>query len=190
MIFDFAIVGLGNPEPERKNTRHNLGFLALERLLHEFGRDQTWSDTGKCRTAKAQINEHSILLVLPYSGMNESGQALNTALGSADYGELILVYDDLDLRPDQIKVVKGAKRDQHRGVQDINDALGYSDYLRVRGGIGHPRNLAESPAVLPWVLSEASNELAEQFLQTTQRSAQAVIELVENGLLSAQQKFH
>ena len=134
------IAGLGNPEPKYKNTRHNIGFKAIDLL----GDDLNVRLTGR-RFQSANIltrfEGKKIFLVRPLTHMNRSGESIKSAVGY--YGvqpeELLVVHDDLDIPVGRIKVVKNGGDGGHKGIMSIIHHLGTGGFARVRVGIGRPR---------------------------------------------------
>lgn len=151
------IVGLGNPGEKYKNTRHNLGFMVVDKIVEDLissrqdgtalGADERrGKGEGKeaiiyhqeCRNAKSCV--FTIWAVKPQTYINNSGQVVKKL---ADYYKIkteniIVIHDDLDLKLGRIKIQKGRGSAGHKGVQSTIDFLGANDFTRVRLGIGRP----------------------------------------------------
>jgi len=131
------IVGLGNPESEYGDTRHNLGFMCVRELGRRFGVDiarKRW------RSLVGRSEAHGVWFVLPQTYMNLSGDAVARAMldiGGAPERTWI-VYDELDLPLCRLRIRKGGSAAGHNGVRSIIDALGADDFVRFRVGIGKP----------------------------------------------------
>lgn len=139
------VVGLGNPGPEYRETRHNVGHRVVERLAGRFHRP--WSREGRAMVARAQWRGEVVHLVKPSTFMNVSGPAVAAALRTVGVtsADLILVYDDLDLPLGTVRVRMKGSHGGHRGVQSVIEALGTSDIRRVKVGIGRPDTKADVP---------------------------------------------
>lgn len=135
------IVGLGNPGPEYTATRHNIGFLALDRLREFFGAPEFRPESKfSAELSSAVIGGQKVILAKPMTYMNESGRAVRAIL---DYYQLaptslIVIHDDLDLAPGTLRTTDSSRAAGHNGVQDIIDVLGTQDFFRIRIGIGRP----------------------------------------------------
>ena len=135
---DALLVGLGNPGPEYALQRHNVGFMALERVAsrYSFG-------AAKSRfrgvTAEGRIGSLKVLGLKPTTYMNRSGDAVAEAVQfyKLPPERVIVLYDELDLAPGKMKVKKGGGAAGHNGIRSIDAAIG-PDFWRVRIGIGHP----------------------------------------------------
>ena len=131
-------VGLGNPGPEHRYQRHNVGFMAIDVIadVHGFGSVQKkfsgWVQEGR-------IGGEKLLLLKPATWMNESGRAVSEALRFYKLGPaaLTVFHDELDLAPFKVKVRTGGGLAGHNGLRSIDQHLG-PEFRRVRIGIGHP----------------------------------------------------
>ena len=132
------IVGLGNPGQEYRDTRHNVGFMAVERIAekHRFG---PWKRKFQGLAADGEIAGEKVLLLKPDTYMNESGRSVGEAarfLKIAE-GEIVAFHDELDLAPGKLKVKTGGGNAGHNGLRSITQHVG-NEFVRVRIGIGHP----------------------------------------------------
>lgn len=145
------IVGLGNPGEKYENTRHNLGFMAVERFLKDFSpvHKTEWRDEKKLKSKIAIIDwqpknsAHSerVILVKPQTFMNNSGMAVKLV---ADYYKvdpynIWIAHDDLDLPIGAFKIRFGGSAAGHKGVESVIAALGTDKFWRFRMGIGVPQ---------------------------------------------------
>ena len=133
------IIGLGNPGEEYKKTRHNAGFLAVNKIANNF-RFPVSSFQSKFNAEISQgiIDEEKIILAKPQTFMNNSGQAVKAII---DYykikpEDIIVIHDDLDILLGEYKISKNKNSGGHKGVQSIIDYLGTKDFTRIRIGIG------------------------------------------------------
>lgn len=190
MAETWLVVGLGNPGPQYENTRHNIGAMVVDELARRRG------ESFKSHKANARVAETwtrpggaKLILAKPNSYMNVSGgpvAALAKFYG-VDADHIIVLHDELDIPFDTIKMKIGGGHGGHNGVRDIAKALGTPEFLRVRVGIGRPPG-RQDPA--DWVLSPFSGDQRTQLPLLVGDSADAVELVGEEGLLSAQQKFH
>ncbi len=140
-----AVVGLGNPGSEYAETRHNVGHRVVEHLAKELG--AWWRRRGKSHVANSVWHGEPLFLVKPISFMNVTGPALAATLRDLDLsaGDVILVYDDIDLPLGTVRVRMKGSHGGHRGVRSVIDTLGTSDIRRVKVGIGRPAAKAHVP---------------------------------------------
>lgn len=134
------IVGLGNPGPEYKDTRHNIGFKVLDLLSNELGL-RLENKRFQSRNTRTRLHGKDIIFFCPMTYMNLSGRAVRLC---ADYykietEDILVVHDDLDLPVGRIKIARHGGAGGHKGVQSIIDHLGSTKFPRVRIGIGRPR---------------------------------------------------
>ena len=150
----FIIAGLGNPDEKYQGTRHNVGFDVVDRLAEKY---QIAVDTKKHRAliGKGVIEGQKVLLVKPQTYMNLSG---NSVVKAASFYKIppqniVVIHDDMDLLPGQVKAKKGGGAGGHNGLKSIDAHMG-SDYNRIRIGVGHPQGRGEE--VVNHVLSRFS----------------------------------
>ena len=136
-------VGLGNPEPGMLRQRHNIGFMALDRIAHRHG-FSPWRQRFKGMVAEGSIGGTKVLALKPMTYMNASGESVQAA--SAFFklapGDITAFHDELDLAPGKVRVKKGGGAAGHNGLRSMDRQLGTPDYWRVRLGIGHPGDKA------------------------------------------------
>jgi PTH1 family peptidyl-tRNA hydrolase len=190
MADTWLIVGLGNPGPRYELTRHNVGQLVLDELAARRG------ETFRAHKANARVVETwlrpggaKLVLAKPNTFMNVSG---GPVAGLAKfYGiepeRVVLVHDELDIPFDAIKLKTGGGHGGHNGVRDVAKALDSADFARVRVGIGRPTG-RQDPA--DWVLEPFGSAERKNLPILLADAADAVEQLVDEGLLAAQQKHH
>jgi len=151
-------VGLGNPGAKYAMNRHNIGFMALERIArdHAFG---PWKKKFHSLAADGDIDGEKILLLKPETFMNDSGRAVQDAARFLKIGlsDIIVFHDELDLAPAKIKLKTGGGNAGHNGLRSITAHL-ENDYKRVRLGIGHP---GSKDAVVHYVLNDFAKSEAQ-----------------------------
>jgi PTH1 family peptidyl-tRNA hydrolase len=133
-----VVVGLGNPGPKYRGTRHNVGQRVLDRLADDLG--VAWRETGPALVAHGRWHDRPVDLVKPQSFMNVSGPPLAATLRRlhAKPTDLILVYDDIDLPLGKVRTRLKGSHGGHNGVRSIIETLGTSELRRVKIGVGRP----------------------------------------------------
>jgi PTH1 family peptidyl-tRNA hydrolase len=144
-------VGLGNPGAKYARNRHNVGFMAVERIAdrHSFS---PWKRKFQGRACDGEIAGEKVLLLEPDTYMNESGRAVGEAARflKVGIGDIVAFHDELDLAPGKIKVKTGGGNAGHNGLRSITQHVG-NEFVRVRIGIGHP---GAKELVHSWVLHD------------------------------------
>jgi len=142
-----VVVGLGNPGPEYRDTRHNVGQRVLEHLAAGDLRATRWHRDDATLLAEGRWRGDTVRLVKPLAFMNVSGPVVARALRrhGADHHDLILVYDDIDLPLGKVRVRLKGSAGGHNGVRSVIEALGTADIRRVKIGIGRPDHKADVP---------------------------------------------
>ncbi len=135
----WLVVGLGNPGKQYADTRHNIGFMAIEALAKTFPTSplhtSQWS-----HLSQATIQNQSVLLLQPQTYMNRSGFAVKETLSRYEISptHLIVIYDDLDLEPGRLRIRMRGGDGGHKGLHSIIEQLECRDFVRLRLGIGRP----------------------------------------------------
>ena len=155
------IVGLGNPGSEYAETRHNAGFWFCERLARELGTSFARESRYHGFVAKARVAGADLWLLMPQTFMNRSGQAVQALAHfyRIEPGEMLVVHDELDIPPGQLRLKYGGGLGGHNGLKDITAHLGTQDYWRLRVGIGHPGDRND---VINYVLKPPRREEREE----------------------------
>ena len=173
-----AIVGLGNPGPKYSRTRHNAGFMVLEELARRHGAG--FAQRELYRATRGSIGGEDVLLMEPLTFMNLSGKAV--ARGMRKFGfspeDLIVVCDDLDMDTGRVKIKPGGRSGGHNGIQSIIDLTGYSDFVRVKVGIGRDPRIPSEKYVLSKFRPDEDGPLDDAI----SRAADAVEAIVTKGL--------
>ncbi|HBS48790.1 MAG TPA: aminoacyl-tRNA hydrolase [Rhodobacteraceae bacterium] len=130
--------GLGNPGAKYARNRHNIGFMALDRIAedHGFG---PWKSRFQGQVCEGRLGAEKVLLLKPETYMNLSGQAVGEAMRFYKLapGDVTVFHDELDLAPGKVRLKQGGGHAGHNGLRSIHGHIG-EDYARVRLGIGHP----------------------------------------------------
>lgn len=137
----FMIVGLGNPGKAYENTRHNVGFWVIEKIAEKLN-IKVDKKQGKALVQIAYWDGKKVLLVKPQTFMNLSGQAVMELLNyyQDQIEDLIIIHDDLDLPPGQLRFKKGGGTGGHNGLKSIVQYLNSQDFDRLKIGIGRPQH--------------------------------------------------
>ena len=148
--------GLGNPGSKYAMNRHNVGFLAIDRLADWHG-CSPWEKKGPSLISDGRIGSEKIILVKPQSFMNKSGLPIAeiARFHKIDVSEIFVFHDELDLAAGKLRVKTGGGHGGHNGLRDIDRHLGI-DYWRVRIGIGRPPHKAMD--VKSWVLADFGHD--------------------------------
>lgn len=134
----WAVVGLGNPGEKYRNTRHNAGFLAIDRLSRELGVELSWEQKFESLVARGTLAEQTIVVCQPHTFMNASGKAVGKLLRfhKIEIQRLIVVVDDADLELGMVRLRPKGSSGGHNGLKSISSVIGTDDYARLRVGIG------------------------------------------------------
>ena len=162
------IVGLGNPGRNYEETRHNAGFWFCSKLAAQLGVSLSPESRFHGLTAHAQAQK--LWLLLPQTFMNRSGQAVGALarFHRVTPAEILVVHDELDIPPGQLRLKFGGGMGGHNGLKDVTTHLGTQDYWRLRIGIGHPGD---------------RNEVVNYVLKPPRREEQADIDIaIERAL--------
>jgi PTH1 family peptidyl-tRNA hydrolase len=178
------IIGLGNPGEKYGLNRHNVGFMAADEIArgYSFG---PWKKRFQGQVAEGQIGTQKCILVKPGTYMNESGRAAGEAMRfyKLSVGDVIVIHDELDLKPGTIRVKTGGGNAGHNGLKSISAHIG-NEYARVRIGIGHPGDKA---LVTDYVLrdfSKADRAWLDPLLQSVASGMERLVEGSEAAFLS------
>ena len=151
-------VGLGNPGAKYARNRHNVGFMAVDRIAadHGFG---PWRKAFSGWVAEGRLGQEKVVLLKPDTFMNLSGQSVQGAVAfyKLALNEVVVLHDELDLAPGKLRVKQGGGHAGHNGLRSIHGHLGEA-YGRVRIGIGHP---GHKDAVAAYVLNDFAKADAE-----------------------------
>ncbi|MDR2036276.1 MAG: aminoacyl-tRNA hydrolase [Coriobacteriales bacterium] len=185
------VVGLGNPGLRYSATRHNAGFLALDKLASEFNADN-WRPRFDSLVAekKIELAGEATLVVLakPQTMMNRSGRAVKGLL--KHYGlklqDLCVIHDDIDLPVGQIRIKSGGGHGGHNGIRDIAAAIG-ADFTRIKIGVGGPPGRMDSA---DYVLQLLKGDSLEELLVDAAHAGEAARYLLEHSLVEAQNRYN
>jgi len=196
------IVGLGNPGKKYENTRHNLGFMVVDELARRLAEGKpNWTENKKFKSLIYKIADKQdarawqvsaslkeLVLVKPQTYMNNSGMAVVSLASFYKVGgeNLWIVHDDLDISLGKIKISKGKGTAGHHGVISIVEALGSTDFVRFRVGIGREKIDNPEKFVLMPFLTIEKNEIRHAVKQTLL----AIEVAVKSGVEKAMSQFN
>lgn len=167
-------VGLGNPGAKYAGNRHNIGFMAVDRIAADHG-FPGWKRAFQGQISEGRLGAEKVLLLKPETFMNLSGQAVQAAVAfhKLPLADIAVFHDELDLAPGKLRVKQGGGHAGHNGLRSIHAHLG-EDYGRVRLGIGHP---GHKDAVAAYVLhdfAKADMEWLDDLLRGISDGAEAL----------------
>ena len=181
------IVGLGNPGVRYQWTRHNIGFLVVDRLANNHHilistkRFQTLYGTG-------WIDSHKVILAKPMTFMNQSGESVKKAVNffQADMGDLIVIHDDLDLPFGRLRFKRRGGDGGHQGVRSIIERMGGNNFLRLKVGIGRPPRGIEPAEYVLSSFDEAQQPYLDGILN---QAAEALVVMLSEGVERATNRY-
>lgn len=182
------IVGLGNPESDYGDTRHNLGFACARELARRLGVD---INRKRWKSLVGRSEARGVWIVLPQTYMNLSGEAVKAAMRDAGVGasQVWVVHDELDLPLCRLRIQRGRSGAGHNGVLSIISALGTKDFARFRVGIGRPSHRSSDVGVR-YVLGRFTKAESEKLDKVVSGVAGALELALETGLERAADKYN
>jgi PTH1 family peptidyl-tRNA hydrolase len=184
------VLGLGNPGGNYEKTRHNLGAMAIAEVAARHGASLVPNIRSKSLLAEVKIGSEVVALAFPQTYMNNSGQSLSGLMKKypiSSPDQVVVIHDELDLPPGVVRIKRGGGVAGHNGLKSVVVHLGSSDFLRIRIGIGRP---ISSSAMVGYVLSVPPPKEREVVLTGVQVAADALEELVINGIDHAMNRFN
>lgn len=186
---EFIIVGLGNPGDKYQNTRHNAGFMTLDKLAERCG-VQMKKIRFKSLTAEAAVSGVPCLLMKPTTFMNNSGEAVVEAMNfyKIPAENVIICYDDISLEPSHIRIRRKGSDGGHNGMKSIIYLTGFDNFPRIKIGVGakphKDYNLAD------WVLSRFTEEEMKLMNEGTDKAVFSLELMVQGKTDEAMNKFN
>lgn len=183
----YVIAGLGNPGKKYENTRHNMGFIAVDLIAEEYG-IKVDKIKFKALVGEGRIAGQKVLLVKPQTFMNLSGQSVMEVMNfyKEDIEKLIVIYDDIDIPTGSIRLRKKGSAGTHNGMRNIVYLLQDDGFPRIRVGIGTDKKVDLINYVTGGV-SKSEKELLEDALT---RAAKAAACIVEKGIDKAMNEYN
>ncbi|MEO0939236.1 MAG: aminoacyl-tRNA hydrolase [Pseudomonadota bacterium] len=169
------IVGLGNPGPKYAGNRHNIGFMALDRIAadHGFG---PWRSKFQGVLAEARFGADRAVLLKPETYMNNSGQSVKAAAQfyKVEAADVIVLHDEIDLAPGKVRWKVGGGHAGHNGLRSIHAHMG-PDYARVRLGVGHPGHKDAVPGYVLRDFAKAEQDWLDDVLRGVSDGAEHLV---------------
>jgi PTH1 family peptidyl-tRNA hydrolase len=183
------LVGLGNPGTEYEGTRHNAGFWWVDEAARVLGARLVHERAYHGLVARVNRPDGPVWLIEPQTYMNLSGKSVAplARFFKIEPSQILVVHDELDLPPGQMKIKQGGGAAGHNGLKDIHAQLGTADFWRLRIGIGHPGDRSE---VANWVLRKPAPEQREAILKCIAQSIEALPLLLDGPMERAMMKIH
>lgn len=181
------LVGLGNPGPQYELTRHNIGFLLVDRIASRGGFEVN-REKFKAQMGQGMCSGRKIVALKPQTFMNLSGQSVSRAVSffNLSPGAIVAIHDDVDLPFGAVKLKRGGGAGGHNGLRSLDKELGSREYFRLRMGIGRP----EQGAVRGYVLGRFDDLQMAAMDEWLDRGADALETLLRDGLRQAQNRHH
>ena len=159
------IVGLGNPGTKYAGNRHNIGFMALDRIASDHG-FSPWRAKFQGQISEGRFGSDKVVLLKPETFMNLSGQSVGEAMRfhKLDPADVIVFHDEIDLAPAKVRVKTGGGHAGHNGLRSIHGHIG-PDYDRVRLGVGHPGHKDAVPGFVLRDFAKADQDWLDDVLR-------------------------
>ena len=184
----YLIAGLGNPGQEYRETRHNVGFMAVSEIAKQLGIEFTRVQN-KALITKGNYQNKRIILVKPQTFMNLSGQAIGalTRFYKVPHKNILILYDDADLAFETIRLRPEGGSSGQKGMKSIIQVLGTQEFPRLRIGIDRPPGRMRTP---DYVLQDFSKSQKETLPWVLNRAAEAALLFAAEGINSAMNKYN
>ena len=182
----FLIVGLGNPGREYENTRHNIGFAAVDVLAEKYNIDVNRTKF-KGEYGEGFINGNKVILLKPCTFMNLSGESVREAIDfyKLTEEEVLIIYDDISLELGRLRIREKGSAGGHNGIKSIINHMGTDVFTRIKIGVGAPKG-----DLVNHVLGRFSKEEVNILKQTLDAVTEATAEIIDNGAKEAMNKFN
>lgn len=186
---DWLVVGLGNPGMQYEKTRHNIGFMAVDKLASDYGADFSKHKFdavfGECR-----IGNFRVIIAKPMTFMNLSGKAVSQICSfyKIPADRIIVMFDDISLDVGKIRMRRKGSHGGHNGIKDIIELMGTDEIMRIKIGVGakpHPEYDLKD-----WVLGRFPKEQQQSLETALSDTVKAVVEIITKGIDSAMNKYN
>lgn len=185
----YIIVGLGNPGKQYEHTRHNVGFDTIDVLAERY-RISVDAKKYKALYGKGMIEGNKVILAKPQTYMNLSGESVRELIDFYkidEAEELIVIYDDINLEPGQLRLRAKGSAGGHNGIKNIIAHLGGQEFKRIKVGVG------EKPKgydLADYVLSRFSKEERQRVDASLERAADAAVKIITDDMASAMNEYN
>lgn len=183
----YLIVGLGNPESDYSNTRHNMGFDVINKISNKHNIDVT-KKKFKGLVGTGTINGNKVIILKPQTFMNLSGESVIEVVNyyQIQLDKIIVVYDDIDIEPGTIRIRKSGGPGTHNGMKSVIEKLKTEDFPRVRVGIGTPVD----KSLIEYVLGAIPKEEKEKLEDGINKASEAVESIITENIDIAMNRFN
>lgn len=182
------ILGIGNPGKEYDGTRHNTGFLVIDKIIEKLNKNNiVFKSKFQAKYAKINIYGEDIIFIKPETYVNNSGDSLNKFMEyfKTKQTDVIIVYDDIDTDPGEIRIRKSGSSGGHNGIKSI---LKYTEeFIRVRVGIGREKYIGDR---INHVLSKPEGKELEDWNYGINNAANAVLDILNIGVDKTMNKYN
>lgn len=184
----YLIVGLGNPENEYAHTRHNMGFDTINEIAKKNNININKTKF-KSLYETSIIQGEKVILLKPQTFMNLSGESVKEVVDfyNIEPEKVIVIYDDIDIEKGHIKIRKKGGAGSHNGMKSVVQELGTTDFARIRVGIGQPEHKND---MINYVIGKIPEDEEKILIQGVKKAAEAVEEILKNGIDIAMNKFN
>lgn len=175
------IVGLGNPGSEYEKTRHNTGFMVIDKIAEKYN-IEIKKEKSKALIGMGEINGEKVMLVKPQTFMNLSGEAVRGIMDFYKESEdnLLIAFDDIDLELGNIRIKERGSAGTHNGMKSVVQNVGTTNFKRVKVGIGKPKG---SMDLVNYVLGRFSDDELKILTESIEKAVEA-IEIIVSGNVS------
>ena len=183
------IVGLGTPGPKYEDTRHNAGFWFIDLLLRRHGGRLLNESKFHGLLGRMRIDGSDLRLLQPLTYMNRSGQSVSAVARYFDIApeQILVVHDELDLPPGQVRLKQGGGHAGHNGLRDIMSALGNRDFWRLRVGIDRPQ---QRGPVVDYVLSRPGRDDLRAIEESLEEAVDSLSDILTGRFSHAMNRLH
>ena len=184
----YLIVGLGNPEEDYSETRHNMGFNVINQISKKYEIEVN-KKKHKGLIGKGIIEGKKVILLKPQTFMNLSGESIRECMDfyKIEPQDLLVIYDDIDIEPGIIKLRKQGGPGTHNGMKSVVKEIGTSKFSRIRIGIGTPEDKSN---LIEYVIGAIEEEQIPLLEKAVEKAAEAVVEVIKNGIEIAMSKYN
>ena len=184
----YLIVGLGNPEPEYANTRHNMGFDSINKIARELNIELKKTRFNAI-LGEGVVEGKKVFLVKPQTFMNNSGESVEAFVSfyKMPMENILVIYDDMDTEVGKIRVRAKGGAGSHNGMKSIINELNSEEFARIRVGIGKPKNEFDR---IDYVIGRVSKEEQLKLQKGVDSARDAVIYWIENGIDNTMNKYN
>ena len=182
------VVGLGNPGSKYHETRHNVGFMAIDLMAKELGLTFSEEKTFKAEVASTFLNGEKVYFVKPTTFMNLSGLAVRALLAyyNIPMEDFIVIYDDLDMEVGKLRFRQKGSAGGHNGIKNIILHTGSQNFNRIRVGIDRSKYIK----VVDYVLSRFTKDEQDAINQGIENASDAVVDYLDHGFNHAMNRFN